>query len=184
MSLAEEARFAGRGVLALLLGQRDAPSYFNLTLHGLVGSFIAMLAVFLVGSAYSIASSPPELDLHLWHLFLTFSFTYGAIFLAIAFMLSQFNRREKLVPYLVASSWSSVVGSILSVIGFALGQTGANVWSLVIFVAIIVVEVNIARFIIGLTLWKIVGFLVGQFVAIMAIQMIIVIITMTPLNGA
>lgn len=176
MTLLEEARLAGRGVMALLMGRQNAPSYFDLSLHGLVGSFIAMLVVFSISAAYTIVSSPPEIDVHIWQLFLKFVFTYAAMTLAIAFMLSQFNRGDRLVPYLVASGWASVIGSILSAAGLTLEQTGAGLWSLVILVAILVVEVNIARSIVGLTLWRIVGFIAGQFVAILAIQMAIFVV--------
>ena len=47
----DKALSAGRGVLALVVGDRKAPQYFDLSQRGLVGSFIALLAVTLLSVA-------------------------------------------------------------------------------------------------------------------------------------
>ena len=50
-NLLAEATAAARGVLGVIVGNREAGRYFNLTPHGLAGSFIALLLI--------AASAPP-----------------------------------------------------------------------------------------------------------------------------
>ena len=61
-TFAEEMMAAGRGVIGLLTGDRQAGSYFDLSNRGLAGSFIALLLILnsLTGwiYTYTIKSFP------------------------------------------------------------------------------------------------------------------------------
>ena len=121
-SFYEEVVAAGRGVLALIVGDRKAPQHFDFSERGLVGSFIGLLLVTflsalvplaLPGAAehYSIARS-------VGIAVILFSFQVGFA----ALVLRQMKRLDGLRPYLVADNWASVYISVgqllLSFVGF------------------------------------------------------------------
>jgi hypothetical protein len=171
-SYVEETVAAGRGVLALVVGDRKAPQYFDLSRRGLVGSFIALLAVTFVGAVlpllvpglggmYSIGKSA---------LIAVILFTFQVGFAAI--VLRQLNRLDGLQPYVVADNWASVYISVgqlaLALVGF---QGDLAFFALAILV--IVVEINIARLIVTLKPLQIAMFMVAQLVGV-SIALIIV----------
>lgn len=171
-SFYEEVVAAGRGVLALIVGDRKAPQHFDLSERGLVGSFIGLLAVTFVsvvlplvlpgtGEDYSIARSAGIAAI-------LFAFQIGFA----ALVLRQMKRMDGLRPYLVADNWASVYISVgqllLSFVGF---QGDLAFFALSILV--IVVEINIARLIVTLTPLQIAMFMVAQLAGV-AIALILV----------
>ena len=171
-SFIDELVAAGRGVVALIVGDRKAPQYFDLSQSGLIGSFIGLLAVTFLsavlplvlpgaGADYSIARSA---------IIAVILFAFQIGFAAI--VLRQMKRLDGLRPYVVADNWASVYISVgqllLSFVGF---QGDLAFFALSILV--IVVEINIARLIVTLSPLQIAMFMIAQLVGV-AIALIIV----------
>lgn len=175
----DELVAAGRGVVALIMGDRKAAQYFDLSQNGLIGSFIALLAVTFIsavvplaipgvgGEHYSIARSAIIAVI-------LFSFQIG--FAAI--VLRQIKRLDGLRPYVVADNWASVYISIgqllLSFVGF---QGDLAFFALSILV--IIVEINIARLIVTLSPLQIAMFMIAQLVGV-AIALLLVGVMFPP----
>lgn len=171
-SFFDELVAAGRGVVALIMGDRKAPQYFDLSQNGLIGSFIALLAVTFIsavvplvlptaGEHYSIARSA---------LIAVILFSFQIGFAAI--VLRQIKRLDGLRPYIVADNWASVYVSIgqllLSFVGF---QGDLAFFALSILV--IVIEINIARLIVTLSPLQIAMFMIAQVVGIAIALMLV-----------
>ena len=159
----EEMMAAGRGVLGLLTGDRQAGSYFDLGRRGLLGSFIALLLITALNAVLPIILGDE-----------TESITRGvatvALMLALQIgfsliVLRQLGRMDGLVPYLVADNWATF---FLTLISAALAAAGlANDLTLVVLaVVVVIVEVNIARLILTLSPLQIAMFLVAQLVGV------------------
>ena len=158
----EEMAAAGRGVLALILGDRQAGRHFDLGLRGLASSFIAFLGVNAV-MAYAPALLSPSPQGGGTGTGLLLSMGLAAIPIALAaLVLRQMKRLDGFVPFLVADFWAnsflSVVMALLLFIGspFELTVIGLGI-------VVLVVEINIARLIITLTPLQIASFVVAQF---------------------
>jgi len=171
-SFIQEVAAAGRGVLALVVGDRKASQYFDFSQKGLVGSFIGLLAVTFIsallplvmpgaGGGYSIGKSA---------LIAVILFGFQIAFAAI--VLRQLKRLDGLQPYLVADNWASVFISLgqlaLSFVGFQ-GELAFFALSILV----IVVEINIARLIVTLSPLQIAMFMIAQLVGV-SIALIIV----------
>ena len=154
---------AGRGVIGLLTGDRQAGSYFDLGQRGLLGSFIALLLVTALNAVLPIILGDE-----------TESITRGVatvilmLGLQIGFsiiVLRQVRRMDGLVPYLVADNWATF---FLTLISAALAAAGlANDFTLIILgVVVIIIEVNIARLILTLPPLQIAMFLIAQLVGV------------------
>jgi hypothetical protein len=161
----EEAVSAGRGLVALIVGDRKAPNYFDLSQRGMVGSFVGLLGISLVSAilplllpgvseSYSIARSTAMAAI-------LFAFQIG--FAVI--VLRQIKRMDGLVPYLVADNWASVYISagqlVLSIFGF-----DGQITFFALSILVIVVEINIGRLIVTLTPLQIAMFMIAQLVGI------------------
>lgn len=171
MTLIEEALEAGRGVFALLRGRRDASKHFNLTPHGLVGSFIALLIGFTLVSVVQ-SYGPVELsNMSLSQMLWRDVVTYAAVTATIGLILKLMNRGAQLLPYLVAGNWSGTFSSLLSAIGLLFGPTAMGTASIVLLIAAVVVEINIIRFIVGLKSWSIVALIAGQVLCVGTLSM-------------
>jgi hypothetical protein len=166
----EEMMAAGRGVIGLLTGDRQAGSYFDLGQRGLAGSFIALLLVTALNAVVPIILGHEEE-----------SITRGIITVVLLFalqlgcsvvVLRQVNRMDGLVPYLVADNWATF---FLTLISAALAAAGlANDFTLIVLgVVVLLVEVNIARLIVTLPPLQIAMFLVAQLVGV-AIGLVII----------
>jgi hypothetical protein len=161
----DEVLAAGRGVAALLVGDRRAAQYFDFSDKGLVGSFIGLLAVTFISAllpfanpggseGYSIARSTVGAVI-------LFATQTGFVFI----VLRQVKRLDGLRPYLVADNWANVyisIGTILlSFVGF---QGDIAIFALAILV--IVVEINIARLIVTLPPLQVAMFMIAQLVGV------------------
>jgi len=160
-----EAAAAARGVVAVTIGNREAGRYFNLTPHGLVGSFIALLLIAGIGAALPLA-----FGLHgrvlLGVVVSTVSLVLQVGCGAIALM--QAKRLDGLLPYVVVDNWASFYVTAISIILSLIGAPD-DIIGFPIGVLIVVVAVNIGRVIIKLeplqtamfVIAQVVGYLVG-----------------------
>jgi hypothetical protein len=124
MTYIDEVTQAARGCLAVLRGDRDAPEYFDLTLHGLTGSLIALL----VATGVQVHVPMPETDsAAVLSPFgeLLFAITVIAMwFGALYGFLRLIGMGERLVPYIVIHNWGSFYASILLIALMLAGFTG------------------------------------------------------------
>jgi len=158
MNFFDEMIAAGRGVLALFMGDQNAAVNFDFSLRGLAGSIIALI-IALTLSAYLpviLGSLPAHVRPH-DNLIFTSS-VYLVQIVAAALVLHRFARLDAFVPYLVADSWVTFFVTVLALIPVFL-QLERSMVLMVLAVVIIVVKVNIVRIIVSLSVWKIVAFL-------------------------
>lgn len=155
---------AGRGVISLLTGDRRAGSYFDNSQRGLAGSFIAFLAITGVNAALPVllgTRDPGGIARSILMVAILFALQLG--FSAI--VLRQLNRLDGLVPYIVADNWATFFLTLISGALAAAGVAGDPVL-IVLAIVVIVIEVNIARLIVGLAPLQIAMFLVAQLVGV------------------
>lgn len=160
----EEARNAARGAWALIMGRADAARYFDFTLRGLVGSFIALVLavavsvfgpqVFGVSSASGAAAGMTLLSV------LLFTLQIGAAY----FVLQMMGRLDGFMPYLVADNWVNFYVSLIGALSIVL-LGGSDIMLLVVGVISIIVEINIARRIVTLAPVQIAIFIIAQVAA-------------------
>lgn len=159
----EELVSAGRGVIALILGDRKAASYFDLTQRGLASSLIAFLAVNAFMAYAPALLSPGAGGGTGIGVGLMISLALAAIPVALAaLVLRQVKRLDGFVPFLVADLWAN---AFLSVAMALLLLTGLPFELTVIGLGIVVlmVEINIARLIVTLPPLQIATFVIAQF---------------------
>jgi hypothetical protein len=174
-TLLEEAVSAARGLGALVVGDGKAPSYFDFTLRGLVGSFIAFL-VAAVGGVYlpQLAGTPPAddaaapaplLQLTPGSALLLVIVAVGIQALATFLILRIMKRPDGLIRFLVADNWSTFFTTIIAGVIGAIG-IGGDFVLLVLLLVLVVVEINIARLILAFKGWQIAAFIVAQKLAL------------------
>ena len=154
---------AGRGVMGLLVGDRQAGSYFDLSNRGLAGSFIALLLITALNAVLPIVlgSESESIARNVLTVVLLFVLQIGFSII----VLRQVNRMDGLVPYLVADNWATF---FLTLVSAALAAAGlANDFTLIVLgIIVIIVEVNIARLILTLPPLQIAMFLIAQLVGV------------------
>lgn len=160
----DELAQAARGCAALLMGNRQAATYFDFSHRGLAGSLIA----FLIASAlmafgpqlFGFASKPGDAGEAL-----ILGGVLYLIQLGIAWLvLRQMGRLDGFVPFLVADNWATFFTSFLSLILLMMGGPN-DVIFIAIGIVVIVVEINIARLIVTLAPLQIALFIIAQLVA-------------------
>jgi hypothetical protein len=159
----EELMAAGRGVFGILLGDKQAPAYFDFTQRGLVGSFIG----FIIITAVNL-----YLPLFMGTGLARGEITEGALQIAIGYALQlgasiialrQLKRLDGLLPYVIADNWGSFYVTLIYVAVTAAGVTGLPV--MVIFaIAIITLEINNARIVLTLAPIQVAIFVVARLV--------------------
>jgi len=160
----EELRAAARGVLALVIGDRKAPDFFDFSQRGLVGSFIAFLAVTGINAALpALLNLGGGASIFRAVMMIAILFTFQIAFSAI--VLRQLKRLDGLIPYLVADNWATFFVTLIST-GLALVGFGGDMTLIVIGILVIVIEINIARLIVTLAPLQIAMFLVAQLVGV------------------
>ena len=162
-TLIEELMRAARGVAGLVIGDRKAPGYFDLSQRGLYGSFIAYLLILALNAYAPILLGVPDSQGTVLRVTLSNIMLYVAQIAACALALRQLDRRSSFVPYLVANNWASFFFVFIALL-VGLTSGGVGITLLILGILVIVVEVNIARVVIGLTAMKVVFFLVAQLV--------------------
>jgi hypothetical protein len=160
----EELMAAGRGVMALVIGDRRAGSYFDFSQRGLAGSFIAFLAITALNASMPVILGIRDsggIARSILMVAILFSLQLG--FSAI--VLRQLKRMDGLVPYLVADNWATFFLTLISGALAAAGIDGDPVL-IVLAIVVIVIEVNIARLIVTLSPLQIAMFLIAQLVGV------------------
>ncbi len=180
--LTHELKNAFSGILAVLLGKKNAGDYFDLGLRGLAGS----LVVFLIAAAFNAylpgiiatgtelsADAPPPPTAAMALFLVTIVYIFQSAFGAIA--LNQFKKLDGLVPYLVVSNWATFFFTGLFA---ALRLVGLNGFPFLLLMAtmLIVSEINILRLVIGLKFAQIAMFIIAQFIGALGGLMIFWII--------
>jgi hypothetical protein len=172
----EEMLAAARGTWAMLIGNRQAPSYFDLSMRGLISSGIALLVALVVGTYVPVvlgaAHEPGALALGLVRVGIVYvlQIAFGAI------ALRQIKRLDGLVPYLVAANWASAWASLLATVLMSFGL-GDQISTIIFGIALLVIEINIARLIVTLSPLQIAMFLIAQMVG-GSIGFLIIFLTM------
>jgi len=173
----EELVSAGRGVIALVMGDRKAAGYFDLSLRGLASSLIVFLAVnALMAYAPALLRAAPG-DSSGVGIGLMISLALAAIPVALAaLVLRQFKRLDGFVPFLVADFWAnsflSVTMAVLLLFGLPFEITVIGLG-----IVVLIVEINIARLIVTLPPLQVATFVIAQFagglVGVMLLGMLI-----------
>ena len=175
-SFLDELKAATRGCVALLVGNRQAASYFDFSQRGLVSSLIAaVIAVGLAGFGPLLIGVPMPSGAATESVIVNgLLFVVQALTAYIA--LRQMGRQDGFIPYLVASNWITLASAVLLLLSTLLGPIGIAVLVLVVILAL-TSFINIGRFIVTLTPMQI-GLLflsqaVGVFVALGFIAVLI-----------
>lgn len=176
----DELMAAARGCVALLVGNRQAPSYFDFSQRGLVGSLIAtLIAIGLAGFGPLLTGASLPAGAATQSIVLN-----GVLFLAQAatafIALRQMGRQDGFVPYLVASNWVTLASALLLLLSTLLGPAGIFILVLVVILAL-ATFINIGRFVVTLTGLQIGILFVSQAVGVfLALAIVVVIIGPAP----
>lgn len=165
MTLVEETLLAARGIVALIIGRRDAHRYFDLGLTGLAGSMVAFFVALIINAYMPLLLNPADSVGPAWQsvvLALTL-FVLQVGFAALA--LRQFGRSDGLVPYLIADNWATFFMTLVSLV-LAFLHFPADTLALPLGILILVVEINISRLIVTLSGWQIAAFIAAQFAGV------------------
>lgn len=167
-----EAKNAGWGVLRLILGRRDAPDYFNLSLVGLAGSLIAFLLAVALNAYVPTIVGGSELAQPASQRVVMSLIVFSGQILMAAIALRQYGRLDGLVPYLVCDSWTTFFTTVFSLL-LVLANIDGSLSILVLMILAIVIAINIARLIVTLSPLQIAGFIVAQLVGVLISTMLI-----------
>lgn len=175
----DEIVLAFRGCYALLIGNRQAPSYFDFSQKGLVGSLIGVLlaiALSAFGPRLVGLSMPPGLATQSVVVNVAmFLAQAGTAFLA----LRQMGRQDGFLPYLVASNWITLVTGVLLFLSQVLGGLGIVIILLIVVLAV-ASFVNIGRYIVTLTWVQIALLFVSQLVGVLLAAAIVAMVVGLP----
>lgn len=175
-NLLEEMMAAGRGIIAVLIGDKRAAGYFDFSLRGLIGSFIAVLAVTALAGYLPIFVAKPSQDETLVPVALVILsdvVTLAAQIAAVAILMRQLRRLDLLVPFLVVNNWWTSAFTLLLVALLAAGVSVPFSTPMIFYPWLIVnliIVINIGRLILHLPRAQIAllilataaGFLVGS----------------------
>jgi hypothetical protein len=154
----EEALNALRGAVAVAIGSRDAPSYFDFGQRGLAGSFIALLLALALGAlAPDTGADGPPLVTAVLASALLYAGMMGGAYL----VLYQFQRLDGFVPYLVVYNWLNLVLGLIFSLLVRAGIVGAET---ILFAGLVmlVLQINVARLVVTLRPLQIAAFLGAQ----------------------
>lgn len=165
----EELMAAGRGVISLLIGERQAAQFFDLSQRGLVTSFIALLLAVVLRTFLPIMVS----DVH--DSALVSIAQYAILFvLQLGFTviaLNQIKRMDALVPYMIADNWVTFFLTLILSAIFAAGIVAdtdiSDAITIVFGIVLIVIEVNIGRRVMNLAPLQIAMLIVAQVVGLL-----------------
>lgn len=161
----DEALNAARGFVALVAGKRDASTFFDFSLRGLVGSLIAVLVAMLVAGFGPMLMGVPVPPGAPTQSIVVNAFLFAAQAGMAWIVLRQMGRQDGFVPYLVASNWVTLASGLLLLVSTAFGEVG-----LVLLLGIVVIAlltfINIGRFIVTLSALQIGLLFVSQAVGV------------------
>jgi hypothetical protein len=160
----EEMMAAGRGVFAILIGNRQAGDYFSFTYRGLAGAIIAITLSVAVYSGLPTMlglSAPGDFG----RVFLFSAANEALQFGFAAIVLRQLGRMDGFVPFVIASSWATFFANAIIIAITAAGMS-AEFLALPLGIVAIVLIANIARLIVKLTALQIAMLIVAQLVSV------------------
>lgn len=175
---------AARGCVALLVGNRQAASYFDFSQRGLVGSFIALVIGLSLQAFGPQPVSPPDTGGVAG--VLVMAGVVIAIQIGVAYMvLRLLGRSDGFTPFVVVLNWASLFQGLIAVLlivvfGPVLVMdpaskmvqfTSSSVPYMALSVAALVVWVNIARLILTLPPRHVAVFVVTQLGVALLIQL-------------
>lgn len=167
---------AARGIAAITVGDRRAPSFFDFSARGLAGSFIAFLVATSLSAYLPLFTGDDEPALPSSLLVLIAAIPFLLQLGCTALVLRQLNRLDRFVPYLVADNWTSFYMTAVLILLSLMGSS-SRLSLLLIGVPLFVIEINIARLVVGLRPWQIamllVARLVGAAIGLVLIEMIV-----------
>ncbi|WP_332688994.1 hypothetical protein [Devosia sp.] len=180
----DELVAAARGCVALVVGNRQAPTFFDFRQAGLVGSFIALV----IGLAVQ-AFGPPLLGTPAPAGVASTVVILGAVVAGIQFgvayvVLRQFGRGDGFVPFVVVQNWATMFQGILAVAMIAIfgeplamepgGEMARLTTGSIPFVALgiaaFVISINIARLILTLRPLHVALFVIAQLATAFVMQ--------------
>jgi len=164
-TLIEELILAGRGMGQLLVGRHDASDSFDLSYRGLAGSFVVFLIAVLFNALLPMAmgaQAAPGTFQTVSMVLILYGIQAGFAFV----VLRQFGREDGFVPYLVCDNWATFYVTLLSAL-LAVARFSGGFVVVILAIAVIVIEINIARLIVTLRPLQIVGFLGAQLIGVM-----------------
>ncbi|KKB08573.1 hypothetical protein [Devosia chinhatensis] len=178
-SFFEEALNAARGCWALVIGRRDASTWFDFSQRGLIGSLVAvLLAMLIAGFGPMLLGIPVPAGAPTQSIVMN-SALFAAQALMAMLVLRQMGRQDGFVPYLVASNWVTLVSGVLLLLSLFFGEAG-----LIILLAIVIVAmmtfINIGRFIVTLKAMQIVLLFISQAVGIFLAMGVLALILPVP----
>ncbi|HEY8576075.1 MAG TPA: hypothetical protein VIL88_07030 [Devosia sp.] len=145
----DEMTAAMRGCAALVMGRREASSFFDFSQRGLVGSLIATtIAMALAGFGPLLLGVPLPSGAATQSIIVNFVlFVTQAVTAMIA--LRQMGRQDGFIPYFVASNWVTLASALMLLVSTLFGPLGMI---LLLFIAVfaILTFINIGRFIVTL----------------------------------
>ena len=156
---------AARGVLALIVGNRQAADHFDFSQRGLVGSFIALLAVILLETTLPIMFGATAAGGSVFRTVASVAILLAFGIGTAAIVLRRFNRPDGLVPYIITINWANfyvtVAVDLLILVGFP-----ADILIIAMLITGLVLQINIGRLIVTLSPLQIAIFLIAQLVGI------------------
>jgi hypothetical protein len=160
---------AGRGVIALIMGDRQAAGFFDLTRRGLITSFIVLLLAVALRACLPILVSQQHDSA------LSSVAQYAILFVAqlgfTVIVLNQVKRMDALVAYVIADNWGSFFLTLflaaLVDAGVGSDTVTADGVAIVFGIIIIVIEVNIGRLVMGLSPLQIAMLIIAQIVGLL-----------------
>lgn len=135
-----------RGVLALVVGDRNAGSFFDFGQRGVVTSFLPLLILMGLQIVASMALGLPTPGGFARSIIETVV-AYGAIMGGTGLLLRALSRQDVLWPFLVVFNWSNVGLTVLLVISMLTGFTPAL---FLLVVVAMIISINIGRLIMTL----------------------------------
>jgi hypothetical protein len=165
----EELMAAGRGVIALLTGDRKAAGFFDLSQRGLATSFIALLI------AVAIRAFLPIVVSQVHDSALSSVAQYAILFVAqlgfTLIVLNQIKRMDAFASYLIADNWVTFFLTLILAALVAAGLGGdvdtADGIAIVFGIILIIIEVNIGRLVMGLPPLQIAMLIIAQIVGLL-----------------
>lgn len=179
----EELMAAGRGVFGLLIGDRKAAGFFDASQRGLVTSFIALVLAAAIRAFVPIlvgADHDPALIA-----MAQFVILYAVQLGCAAIVLRQIKRMDALLPYLVADNWITffvtlIFGALLAAGVGGDAATGDAV-TIILGIAVIVLEVNVGRIVMTLAPLQIAMLIIAELVgALLALGLILMLFPLPP----
>lgn len=171
-----EAIAAGYGVFGLVVGDREVRRNFNVSRPGLLGSFVALLLVVGFLCALPMLFELKGFALRgLASMGLTFALQMGCAAIA----LWQAKRLDGFISFVIADNWASFY---VTIVALAIGFTGVpgGVVSVGLDILTLVLAMNIARLLIGLTGWQIAIFVIAQLCSHLAGDMLVPLLLPLP----